>query len=104
MTRTTLFRVLPMPQQVCERDGSAAMLAAKRSAGVIPEVNLRECVTHTPLPSSNEAAHSGFQTQSRHRQKSKTGVSVTPQMNRIEIFAHYIDLKLLKKSGGKLET
>ena len=30
--------------QVCGRDGSAAMLATKRSAGVAPEVNLRECV------------------------------------------------------------
>ena len=28
-----------------EEIGSAAMLAAKRSAGVAPEVNLRECVT-----------------------------------------------------------
>ena len=31
--------------QVCGRDGSAAMLAAKRLAGVAPEVNLREHVT-----------------------------------------------------------
>ena len=30
--------------QVCGRDGSAAMLAAKRLAGVAPEVNLRECI------------------------------------------------------------
>ena len=30
--------------QVCGRDGLAAMLAAKRSAGVTPEVNLREHV------------------------------------------------------------
>ena len=28
-----------------EENGSAAMLAAKRSAGVTPEMNLRECVT-----------------------------------------------------------
>ena len=41
------------------------MLAAKRSAGVTPEVNLRECVTHTPLPNVNQAAHSGFETQRR---------------------------------------
>ena len=37
-------------------------LAAKRSAGVVPEVSLREHVTHTPLPSTNKAAHSGFET------------------------------------------
>ena len=50
------------------------MLAANRSACVTPEVNLREHVTHTPPPSVNKAAHSGFETQ-----KSKTGVAVTPQ-------------------------
>ena len=32
-----------------EQIGSAAMLAAKWSAGVLPEVNLRECVTHICL-------------------------------------------------------
>ena len=63
------------------RDGSAAMLAAKRSAGVAPEVNLRECVRCTPLPSSNKAAHSGFETQRRHHQKFETGVSVAPKMD-----------------------
>ena len=60
----------PNARQVCGRDGLAAMLAAKRStgvapemnlratmlgakrsAGVAPEMNLRECVTHMPLPS-----------------------------------------------------
>ena len=35
----------------------------ERSAGVAPEVNLRE--TCTPLPSVNKAAHSGFDTQSK---------------------------------------
>ena len=55
------------------------MLATKRSAGVAPEVNLREHVKHTPLPSLNKAAHSGFETQRRCHQKFKTGVSVAPQ-------------------------
>ena len=45
--------------QVCGRDGSAVMLAAKRSAGVAPEVNLKEYVIRTPLPSSNKAAPRG---------------------------------------------
>ena len=40
-----------------EEIGSAAMLAAKRLAGVTPEVILRECITHTLLPSVNKAAH-----------------------------------------------
>ena len=31
------------------------------------------------LPSVNKAAHSGFEIQRRHHQKSKTGVSVAPQ-------------------------
>ena len=61
------------------RDSLAAMLATKRSAGVAPEVNLRECVTHTPPPSLNKATNSGFETQRRRHQKSKTGVSVAPQ-------------------------
>ena len=55
------------------------MLATKRSAGVTPEVKLREHVTHMPPYSSNKAAHSGFETQRRHHQKSKTRVSVAPQ-------------------------
>ena len=55
-----------------EEISSAAMLAAKRSAGVAPEVHLRECVTYTPLASVNKAAHSGFEIQRRRHQKSKT--------------------------------
>ena len=42
--------------------GSAAMLASKRLAGVVPEMNLREHATCTPLQSANKGAHSGFQT------------------------------------------
>ena len=57
-------------EEIC----SAAMLAIKRFAGVAPQVNLRECVTCMPLPSVNKAAHSGFGTQRRCNQKSKTGV------------------------------
>ena len=50
----------------------------KRSAGVALEVNLRECVTCTPPPSSNNSAHFSFESQREHHQKSKTGVSVPP--------------------------
>ena len=57
----------------------AAMLATKRSAGIAPEMNLGEHVTHTPLLSVNKTAYSGLETQRRHHQKSKTGVSVAPQ-------------------------
>ena len=38
----------------------AATLATKRSAVVMPQVNLRECVIHMPLPNKNKAAHSGL--------------------------------------------
>ena len=58
---------------------SNAMLAAKMSAGVAPEANLREHVICTHLPSANKAAYSGFETQKRHHQKPKTGISVASQ-------------------------
>ena len=58
----------------------------ERSAGVAPEVNLRECVTRKPPPSSNKAAHSGFETRKRHHQKSKTGVSVTKRTHVFKFF------------------
>ena len=61
-----------------KKPGSVTILATKRSAGVTPEVNLRN-----PLHMGNEAHkqgfHLGFEAQSRHSQKSKTGVSVAPQ-------------------------
>ena len=58
-----------------EEIGSAAMLAAERSAGVAPEANLRVRVTSMPLSSVNKAAHIGIETQRRHHQKPKTGAS-----------------------------
>ena len=46
-----------------------SLLAAKRLAGVAPDVNLG----HTPPASMSKAAHCGLQSQRRHHQKSKTG-------------------------------
>ena len=43
-----------------EENTLATMLATKRSAGVTPEVNLREHVICMPQPSVNKVAHSGF--------------------------------------------
>ena len=43
--------------------------------------NLRERILCMPLQSSNKAAHSGFETQRRCHQKSKTGVPVAPKMD-----------------------
>ena len=57
----------------------AIMLAIDTGKGVALEGNLGECISHTPLPSANKATHSGFETQRRRHQKSKTGVSMTPQ-------------------------
>ena len=48
-----------------EENGSAGMLAAKRSAGVAPDMNLRKRVIGMLPPSINKAAHSGFETQRR---------------------------------------
>ena len=49
-------------------------MTTKRSAGVAPEVNLRKCVTCTPLLSTNKAVYFDFE-----NQKSKTGVLVASQ-------------------------
>ena len=50
-------------QKYVDENGSATMLAAKRSAGVTPEVNLREYTSHIPVPIVNKATHSGFEIQ-----------------------------------------
>ena len=56
------------------------MLATKKSASVTPEVNLRKSIKcMPPLSANTEAVCSGFETQRRHHQKSKTGVSVPAQ-------------------------
>ena len=50
-----------------DENGLAAMLAAKRSVGVTPEVNLREHTSCMPLQCVNKASHSGFESpQSGH--------------------------------------
>ena len=61
-----------------EENSSAAMLAARKSAGVAPEVHHRAHVTCMPLSIVNKAAHSGIEKQRRHHQKTKTGVSIGP--------------------------
>ena len=64
---------------LAEENGSPGMLAAKRWAGVAPDMNLRERVTDMLPPSVNKAVHSGFETQRRCHQNSKTLESVVPQ-------------------------
>ena len=46
-----------MPACRYMEESSAAMLSTKSSAGVAPEVNLRECVTCMPLPNMNRAVY-----------------------------------------------
>ena len=49
------------------------MLASKRSAGVAPEVNLRNPSTQV-IKVSKWGIYAGSEIQDRHQQKSKTGV------------------------------
>ena len=52
--------------------------AIKRSAGVVPEVNLRHLLC-AGEEAHMQGIHPGFETQGRHHQKSITRVSVAPQ-------------------------
>ena len=61
--------------KVCGRE-QLVCHTGEQETGIAPEVNLKECVTCTPVPSVNKAANSGFETQRRHQQKSKARVSV----------------------------
>ena len=54
------------------------MLTSIQSAGVAPEVNLRNS-WHAGDKAHKQGIHPGFETQGRRHQKSKTGVSVAPQ-------------------------
>ena len=69
----------------------------KRSAGVAPEVNLREHVTCMSVPNMNKSAHSGIETQRRHHQKSKIWVSVVPRKGHRAVFS-----KKLHSCGANL--
>ena len=55
------------------------------------------CNTYMLPPSVNKAAHFGFETQRRHHQKSKTGVSVGPRkgfMSSKNFFKRKINFKI----------
>ena len=61
------FRAPPMPgHRYVEENSLAAILATKGMAGATPDMNLREHVIYTPLPSMNKVVYSGFETQWRH--------------------------------------
>ena len=48
-------------QKYVDLNGSAAMLATKRSAGVTPEVNLR-ILLHAGKKNTRQGIHPGFET------------------------------------------
>ena len=54
------------------------MLAAKRSAGVAQQMNLRDLLC-TGNKARKQGIHPGLETQGRHHQKFKTGVPATLQ-------------------------
>ena len=54
------------------------MLAIKRSAGVVLEVNLRNPL-HAGKEARKQGIHPGYKTQGTRHQKSKTGILVVPQ-------------------------
>ena len=81
------------------------MLAIKRSAGIVPELNLRECVTCMPPPSVNKAT---FQVLKPRGDiiKSKTGLSVAPQKglmsSKIFFFKKKVELVFFYKLTAEL--
>ena len=56
-----------------EEISPVAIVATKRLAGVIPEVNLKECETHMPLPSPNKTVHSGLKPRENATRRLKQG-------------------------------
>ena len=61
------------------------MRAAKTSAGVTPEVNLRNPLC-TGEKAGKQGIHPGFETQGICHHKSKRGVSVAPQNDLVDKF------------------
>ena len=55
-----------------------AMLTNIQSAGVASEVTLRSLL-HADEKARKQGIHPSYETQGRHHQKSKTGISVSPQ-------------------------
>ena len=61
-------------QRYVQEISSAAMPAAKRSAGVKLEVHLIECVICIPQPSAHKADYSCFETQRYITRSPKQGI------------------------------
>ena len=59
-----------------DQKGSAAALVVNRSAGITPEVDLRNVLY---ADKEEQGIHRAFETQARFHQISKTGLSMVPQ-------------------------
>ena len=74
----SLHQVQPMlVYKYVDQKGLAAMLVIKSSAGVAPEVILRNPF-HEGDEAGKQGIHYDFESQGRQHQKSTTGVSVAP--------------------------
>ena len=78
--------------------GLAAMHVIKRSAGVAPEVNLRNLL-HTGEEALKQRISLGFEIQGNHHQMSKTWVLVVPQKS---IFSNFYVLFILMNRTERL--
>ena len=67
-----------------DHTASAAMLVVNRSASVTPVVNLRNSL-HAGEEAHKQRLHHGFETQGRHHQKSKTGISDLTEKNKLSL-------------------
>ena len=84
-----------------DRNGSTAMLATNRSAGITPDVNLRNPL-HTDNKVHNQRIHPGFEIMGRRYQKFKSKVSVVPKKGMMSAKKEKKSKKLqfLKKYNG----
>ena len=80
-----VFQYLYVHKYVDQKD-SAAMPAVKRSAGVAPEVNLRNPL-HAGDEACKEEMYPGFETQDRLHRRSKSGVPVASQTKNLKILS-----------------
>ena len=71
--RSQSWAALMLVFKYVDENGSVAMLAAKRSAGVAPEVNISDHTSCMSLPSVNKVAHSSFETRGDVTRSPKQG-------------------------------
>ena len=70
--------ILPVLKQACDK-ATGCRAGYQDVSRCCTRGESQKHISHMPPPSVNKVAHSGFETQRRCHQKSKTGVSVAPQ-------------------------